>query len=122
MSKKKDPREVKFNKDLRRAESERKQMHRLVSKQDAWQFMHRMVDEMSDLTVKVLKLEHALWVYHSHDGVVDKWFTEFASKLPGVDRQLLVRQYKAMVQYLHILDQRWMRFVAAQRKGEEHAR
>ncbi len=108
MSKKKDPNVVSRDAALRANEQTRKRLHKRIPQQPETTYLHRVADEYCDLAEKTYKLEHALWRKENTEntGETIVVYTPFARQLPGKDRQLLVRQRKAMRDYLAILAQR----------------
>ena len=108
-TKKKDPNDVAFNASMRSNVLTRARLHKRIPKDK--QYLHRVADEYADLQEKILKLEHAVWRgVPNPDGDLVTVYTDFAKGLPGQDRQLLVRQHKAMCTYRDILVTRLNRF------------
>ena len=111
MSKKKDPNIILRDKRLRALVHHKKNTVKETAGFGC-PFLDRMVDEDYELVERVIKLEHFLWKVEVKDGVVVLTeFTDATNALAKKDRDLLVRQYKHMMGYKDMLEQRIDRVV-----------
>lgn len=112
---KKDPREVELQRELKDVEKCRKVAVTKTFKKN--EVAARVAEEYADLKTKMLKLRHFLWTNKITDsGDVISTYTEAANAIPGKQRQLLVRQYKAMSTYADILGKRLALFTNGEAK------